>query len=352
MSELRKDPIVNKWVLLSAARAKRPSDFKDHPQPPPQPGPCPFCPHQEHETGDEVFAWRESAVKCAPDWRVRVVKNLFPAVSQDSENESVEQEGPLQGCSMPGFGSHEVVIETPNHDFKFASLSVENVEEIFKAFQQRIHNFREDKRFKYVQIFKNQGNAAGASMRHSHSQIIALPIIPHDVQHEIDGAKHYYDTTRECILCDMVQRGISDGRRLIDCFSDYVVIAPYAPRYPYETWIVPRFHASNFEDASNSQLRSLAIALLSTLRKMDGAFNNASFNYMLHTSPVQDYCTLPYYHWSLRIVPHLIALGGFELASGCHINPVFPEKAAASLRDINPSSVQIPPEASGNAAKI
>lgn len=344
MSELRKDPLLGKWVVLSEARGKRPSDFKEDraPSQAKRGGPCPFCQCHEHETGAELFAFRAGSLVGAPDWRVRVVKNIFPAVSMErlasdaptTATGDESEEGPFHGCHIPGIGSHEVIIETPLHDVKFSSLSARNVEEILLCFRHRIRLLRDDGRFKYVQVFKNQGKAAGASMEHSHSQIIALPIIPHHVELEIDNARTYFQSKGRCIFCDILKHDIADASRLIDCSSEYAVLAPYAPKYPYETWIVPQTHSSNFENIDDFQLQRLAKVLLSTVRKMERLFNDVPFNYMLHTSPVQDYCDVPFYHWSIRVIPHLLTLGGFELGSGCHILPVYPEKAASELRDI------------------
>ncbi|MCO5579270.1 hypothetical protein L7F22_033124 [Adiantum nelumboides] len=185
-----------------------------------------------------------------------------------------------------------------------------------------------------LQVFKNHGKAAGASMEHSHSQIIALPIIPHHVELELDNSRHYFQREGRCIICDIVKHDIADGSRLIDSSVDYAVLAPYAPKYPYETWIVPQTHSSNYENIDDLQLQSLAKVLLTTVRKMERLFNDVPFNYMLHSSPVQDYCNVPFYHWTIRVVPHLLTLGGFELGSGCHILPVYPEKSACQLREI------------------
>eukprot|EP00250_Pteridium_aquilinum_P022988 c26009_g1_i1 orf=162-1211(+) len=343
MSELRKDPVLGKWVVLSEARGKRPSDFKQDLQPSqPRRSACAFCQGHEHETGAELFAFRQGSLVGAPDWRVRVVKNIYPAVSMESlasfdepaAKDEHEEEGPFHRCRIPGTGSHEVVIETPLHDVKFTSLSDCNVEEILSCFRHRICELRGNGHFKYVQVFKNQGKAAGASMEHAHSQIIALPIIPHQVELEIDNARTYFDKKGRCIFCDILEHDIADGSRLIDCSTEYAVLAPYAPKYPYETWIVPRIHASNFENVDDLQLQSLAKVLLSTLRKMEHLFGDVPFNYMLHTSPVQDHDNGSFYHWSIRVIPHLITLGGFELGSGCHILPVYPEKAASELREI------------------
>lgn len=338
MSEFRQDPVVGKWVIFSAARGKRPSDFNKHEpqQPSSTPGPCAFCPQREHETGEELFALPDHN----DSWQVRVVKNKFPAVSVDFDKHQRIQQDEDDPFRRPGFGSHEVVIETPDHDVKFSCLSSLQVQGVFKAYRERMLDFRRDGRFKYVQVFKNKGNLAGASMQHSHSQIIALPFIPQDVRSEIEGSKTRFQETGKCVLCEVLHQNLLDGKRLIDCSPEYAVIAPYAPQYPYETWIVPRTHASNFEDANDSQLLSLASVLLSTLQKMDLAFDNPPFNYTLQTSPVEEHRSVPYYHWSLRILPHLVTLGGFELGSGCHINPVFPEDAAKTLRKIDFSSMQ------------
>ncbi|KAH9552781.1 hypothetical protein CY35_09G084200 [Sphagnum magellanicum] len=338
MAELRKDPLVQRWVIISDKRGKRPSDFKAAKSTEDvRPGPCAFCPGYEEGTGPETFAMRDGGEANASDWRVRVIVNKFPAVAPDFPcADSAVGEGTVFGeCRLPGFGSHEVVIETPDHDTPFVDLPVPHICDVLKAYQVRMKSFRKDARFKYCQVFKNRGNRAGASMTHSHSQVLALPIATHNIEDELRGAKEYYDTHGRCIFCDVVAHESAIKTRLIDENEHFVTAAPYAPRFPYETWLVPKRHSSNYETVGDDELQSLAALLKFMLQKMDVAFSQPPYNFMIQTAPLDpDNWDLPYYHWYVRLVPQLITLGGFELGSGCHINAVAPEKAAEFLRNV------------------
>jgi UDPglucose--hexose-1-phosphate uridylyltransferase len=347
-AELRKDLIGNRWVLISPRRGKRPHDYnagsnlKD--QALQHPGPCAFCYNHENETGPELLSFHHDG--CGPNepcWRVRVVQNKFPAVSSDlpfaepGNPLSFTLDGELRThCCMPGFGSHEVVIETPEHDQVFTHLSVDQISEILRAYKFRIESLRKDPRYKYCQIFKNNGNAAGASMVHSHSQIIALPIVPKAPEDEFIGAKGFYERSGgKCLFCVVVLSHFDEGKvRLIDNSPHFISMAPYAARFAYETWILPKKHNSNFGSISNDEIKGLAEILKLTLCKMDKGFGYPPFNFMLQTGPLQD-SNLAYYHWYIRIVPHLTSIAGFELGSGCHINPVAPEHAAEFLRGVD-----------------
>ncbi|CAM6092979.1 unnamed protein product [Calypogeia fissa] len=344
-AELRKDLIVNRWVLISPRRGKRPRDYNSattslKQQASQHPGPCPFCYQHEDETGPELLAFRnEGCHPNEPCWRVRVVKNKYPAVSSDFPDDYIEHGSdigiPPIVRSMPGFGSHEVVIETPEHDQVFTSLSVDQICDILRAYRSRVETLRADPRIKYCQIFKNNGNAAGASMVHSHSQIIALPVVPKAPEDEYAGSKAYYEKSgSKCVFCEVIMYTLGEGKvRLIDQSPHLITLAPYAPRFAYETWILPRKHNSNFGSISEDEIRGLAEILKLTLCKMDKAFNYPPFNFMIQMAPLQD-SDLAYYHWYIRIVPHLTSIAGFELATGCHINPVSPESAAEFLRGI------------------
>lgn len=189
-------------------------------------------------------------------------------------------------------------------------------------------------------MFKNRGNRAGASMTHSHSQLIALPVIAHNRMCELDGSQDYYNKHKRCILCDVVKHDTQLQRsRLIDENEHFVTIAPYAPMYPYEIWLLPKRHASNYETINEDEIQAMARMLKLTLQKIDQAFRYPPYNYTLQTSPLgEGNFNLAHYHWYLDIAPHLTTLGGFEMGSGCYINPVAPEKAAEFLRNCNVGS--------------
>ena len=210
MPELRKDPIVGRWVIISTDRSKRPTDFvresvKN------KGGFCPFCPGNENKTPSEVLAYRPNGTgRDAQGWTVRVVPNKFPALGiEGSLNRSAE--GMFD--NMNGVGAHEVIIETPDHDATLASLPEKRIEDVLWAYRDRILDLKKDKRFKYIMIFKNHGIAAGATLEHAHGQLIALPIVPKHVLEEIEGAKQYYQYKERCVFCDIIRQETDAGVR-------------------------------------------------------------------------------------------------------------------------------------------
>ena len=233
---------------------------------------------------------------------------------------------------MNGIGAHEVIIETPDHSASLASLAPKRIEDILWTFRDRILDLKKDRRFKYVLIFKNHGEAAGASLEHAHSQLIALPIVPIYVAEEIEGAKQYYIYKERCVFCDIIHQETEDGTRLISENSDFVTIAPYAPRFPFETWILPRQHESAFENSSSHMFENLAKAIKTLLNKADRVLDNPPYNLVIHTSPVQD-PTSDHYHWHIEFMPKLTKTAGFEWGTGFYINPTPPEEAAKFLRE-------------------
>jgi UDPglucose--hexose-1-phosphate uridylyltransferase len=328
MPELRKDPVVGRWVIIATERARRPSDYapdKARPRPSQH---CPFCPGHEDLTPREVLAYREPG---SSQWSVRVVPNKFPALMIEG---GLDRAGEGLYDKMNGIGAHEVLIETPRHDVNFADLDDHEVESILWAFRDRIVDLKRDTRFRYVMVFKNHGAAAGASLDHSHSQLIALPVVPVNVAEEMAGSRQHYELKERCIFCDITRQELSDGRRVIYENPGFLAIAPYAPKFPFETWIIPKAHGSHFEDAQRAQFGQLANALRTTLRKLNSALDDPPYNFILHTAPVAER-ELPYYHWHIEIMPTLSKVAGFEWGSGFYINPTPPEDAAAFLRDIS-----------------
>eukprot|EP01018_Ginkgo_biloba_P024946 Gb_04070 [translate_table: standard] len=250
ISELRHDPVLDKWVIISPARGKRPTDFKSHPKPQQSQGPCAFCLHHEHECAPELFRIPEGTW----DWRVRVIKNLYPALSMDPDSgmEFADKTSDSEGLhslhySLNGFGSHDVVVETPDHSTPLASLPASRIHDILLAYKKRVQQLSSNEHIKYVQVFKNHGDSAGASMRHSHSQIIALPMVPINAARRLSNAKEYFTRTQKCNLCEFLSHGIQSGSLLIDESPHFISFVPYAASYPFETWIAPREHASHYE---------------------------------------------------------------------------------------------------------
>jgi UDPglucose--hexose-1-phosphate uridylyltransferase len=329
MPELRRDPIVGRWVIIATERARRPSDTV-RPRERQQQGLCPFCPGHEDKTPHELYVSGRPPTQPpnSPGWKVRVVPNRYPALMIEGDLDR-QAEGIYD--RMNGIGAHEVIIETADHAKDLAHLSDAEVTEVLFACKARILDLRNDQRFRYILLFKNHGQTSGATLEHSHSQLIALPVTPRHVAEEIDGARRHFEHRERCIFCDIVMQERKDRARLIHENEDFVVFAPWAPRSPFETWIVPKRHESNFEAEPKERLGLCAQALRSTLKRLGAALGDPSYNFMLHSNPLRD-APSQSYHWHIEVMPALTHVAGFEWGSGFHINPVPPEEAAEFLR--------------------
>ena len=330
MSEFRKDPIIGRWVIISTERGKRPHDFVVEPEVI-KGGFCPFDPGNEHTTPPEVLAYREDgSAPNTPGWLLRVVNNKFPALSSE---EKLDRRGEGMFDKMNGVGTHEVIIESPDHQLTLASISVEGFFRVLTAYRDRMVALSEDPRFKYVLIFKNQGRAAGASLEHSHSQLISLPIVPELVMEELNGGKFYYNYKERCVFCDMIRQELHEGVRVVLENTEFVAISPFAPRSPFEIWILPKAHQSSYVDLKEGSFHLLAELFSETLKRLEKALGKVPYNFILHTSPIGE-PELAYYHWHFEIVPKLTLIAGFEWGSGFYINPTPPEDAAQYLREV------------------
>jgi UDPglucose--hexose-1-phosphate uridylyltransferase len=329
LPELRKDPITGRWVVIATDRAKRPSDFIRQAVPPANSSVCPFDYGNEHKTPPEVLAYRNSGGRDEPGWRVRVVPNKFPVLGIEGE---LTREGEGMYDKMNGIGAHEVIIETPQHAVTLADMAEHQIEELLWAFKDRVNDLKRDKRFRYIILFKNHGEAAGASLEHPHCQLIALPVIPKRVKEEVDGARLFHEMKERCIFCDIIRQETAATTRLVSETERFAVLEPYAPRFPFETWILPKRHQSHFEDADAPTLKDMAWVLRSTMRKIDKVLERPAYNFIVHSAPVQD-APLEHYHWHWEIIPKLTKVAGFEVGTGLYINPTPPEESARFLRE-------------------
>ncbi len=330
MPELRKDPITGRWVIIATDRAKRPSDFAREKVQIKGTSFCPFCTGNESKTPAEIFAHRQDgSPRNAPGWTLRVVPNKFPALGIEG---SLDRQGEGLYDMMNGIGAHEVIIETPDHRMTLATLPVSRVEAVLWAYRERILDLKKDRRFKYMLVFKNHGEAAGASLEHTHSQLIALPVVPKRVSEEVHGAREYYGYKERCIFCDIIRQEAESGVRVVSENSDFIALSPFAPRFPFELWIVPKVHLSAFENSQKREFEQLAAMLKDMLVRLDKVLDYPAYNYIIHTSPVAE-PTDDYYHWHLEIMPKLTKVAGFEWGTGFYINPTPPEESAKFLRE-------------------
>src|SRR5512137_1479020 len=329
MPELRKDPITGRWVIISSERGKRAADFQDQ-RGKKRGGFCPFCAGNERTTPHEILAYREGGQPNGPDWRLRVVPNKFPALQIEGD---LSKQGEGIFDKMNGIGAHEVIIESPDHNANLANLPARAMEEVLWSYRDRMEDLKKDRRFQYTLIFKNEGLTAGATLEHSHSQLIALPIVPIQVQEEIDGCRKHFDLKERCIFCDIIRQELQSRTRVVMETQSFVALAPFAPRFPFETWIMPKRHVSCFSCSTNEDYKDLAFLIQDTLRRLDKALSSPPYNYVIHTSPFKEENN-DYYHWHIELMPKLTNVAGFEWGSGFYINPTPPEEAAKFLREM------------------
>ncbi|MGB9892883.1 MAG: galactose-1-phosphate uridylyltransferase [Candidatus Saccharicenans sp.] len=340
MPELRKDIVTGRWVIISTERSKRPDDFR--PSKPEEPRKesltfCPFCPGNESKTPPEVFSIRDDhSWPDQPGWKIRVVPNKFPAL----------QPGPpppkkVRGVYhwMEGIGVHEVIIETPEHNQEMSELPLEHLAQVIQIYRSRTIHIEESYHHQYVQIFKNKGKEAGASISHPHSQLIATPIVPKRIKEEIYGAERLFrNQFRECIFCRMLKEELTSKERLIYQNERFVILAPFASRFPFEMAILPLRHSAFFRDITDEDSLSLAEAIKQALNRLKIQLSDPAFNLVFHQAPNPQVSEKAwpgidfYYHWHLELMPILTKVAGFELGTGFYINPVPPEVAAEYLR--------------------
>ncbi|MCX8026412.1 MAG: galactose-1-phosphate uridylyltransferase [Thermodesulfovibrionales bacterium] len=329
MPELRKDPVSGRWVIISVERGKRPTDFVSPLQKRRAGGFCPFCPGNEHTTPNEILSFRQPNTPAnGPGWSLRVVPNKFPALQIHGD---LNKRGVGVFDMINGIGAHEVIIETPEHLHSLSTLPLKAVEDVLWAYYFRLTDLKKDVRLKYVLIFKNEGEVAGASLEHTHSQLIALPIVPQRVREEMDNSKKYYDSKERCLICDVINQELDSSKRVVLENAHYVAIAPFASRDPFETWVLPKKHESSFAPIDKS-FSSLADILQKVLKQLDKVLDTPPYNFMLHTSPFKEEQN-EYYHWHIEILPRLTKRAGFEWGSGFYINPTLPEEAAKFMRE-------------------
>jgi len=330
LPELRRDPLIGRWVIISTERKRRPSDFI-HARESQGSVPCPFCPGNEEKTPPEISAYSSPGrLPNRPGWWVRVVPNKYPALRVEGQ---IHRTGDHLYDKMDGLGAHEVIIETEDHGKQLEDLSDERLQDVFWTYRDRINDLKKDPRLEYILIFKNRGVAAGASLAHAHSQLIATPMVPIRVKQEMRGADDYYERRGRCIFCDMVQQELAQKVRVVDENPGFVAITPFASRFPFEISVLPKKHRSDFSEIPKSEVIELGRMIKSVFQRLNRVLDNPSYNFVLHDSPLKD-SHLEYYHWHIEIMPKLSQTAGFEWGTGFYINPTPPEQAAEYLKEI------------------
>lgn len=330
MPEIRQNLVTKDWVIIATERAKRPEDFKKKisvsTQLPEFEKTCPFCPGNEKDMSPEETLRVDKNGK----WQVRIIPNKYPALSRTEERIRT-----VDGIKrkITGAGIHEVVIETPLHNTTTALLPKEDVEKIIKSYKIRYNEMLKDERVEMIIIFKNHGEAAGTSLVHPHSQIVATPVVPSQVRERFYDAQQYFDENLECVFCKILAEELKDGQRIVLETDGFVSFIPYAALSPFHMWIYPKRHTSSFGEISDNEVKDLAEHLRIVLLKYYRGLDNPDFNYVIRSAPT-GLKNIEFFHWYLSIVPRITKSAGFELGSGMFINSSLPEHDAAFLRGV------------------
>jgi UDPglucose--hexose-1-phosphate uridylyltransferase len=329
MPELRHNILTREWVIIATERARRPEDFikkkKEKKTIPAHVPTCPFCPGNEKMTPPETYVVRDG-----DGWRVRVTPNKFAALAYEGERRRS-----IHGIrrTVTGVGIHEIIIETPDHGKSTALLEDAQVETIIQTYLNRFKFASADSRIEQVTIFKNHGEAAGTSLEHPHSQMIAAPVITSQLRDRLINALKHFDEFGECIFCRVLDQELKESTRVVLETPHFVSFVQYAALTPFSMLIMPRRHMACFAEISDAEAADLARNLRCTLAKLYHGLDDPDFNYCIRTAPLE-YTGVKYYHWYLSIIPRLTKMAGFELGSGMFINVSLPEENASFLRGI------------------
>jgi len=321
MSQLRKDPIVGRWTIIATERARRPAAFVDPQSTITDQKQCPFCQDIASKGIDEFQG-------------VKVFNSATPILDASKPFER-RGHGLYDVCHS--YGSHEVVVETPLHIANMADLPPEEIKAVIHTYVLRMQTHRKNPSIEYIVAYKNYGVAAGSrNIGHSRSQIMAVPVLPMRVKDKTSGAEKYFEYHERCLFCDMISQELKHKERVIVENEHFMVIAPFASRFPFETWILPKNHHCDFAEGVKDYEVSLAGIMKEILLRLKIGLNDPAYNYMIQTSPVKNPSSYKdYYHWHIEVIPRLTRVAGFERGTGFYICPIPPEMTAAFLREVD-----------------
>ncbi len=334
-NELRKDYLLNRWVVIAKDRKKRPTDFIQK-QTAENNGTCPLCPSNEHMTPPAVLVYLSDDCKirkekdtndvCHKNWLVRVIPNLYPAFSPPTKQNTAIQESPVL---LRAVGHHEVIVESPCHNEAPGVARISQLIYLVNAYLDRLAVLSAKPYVKHVALFKNYGQKAGASLSHTHTQLIASPIVPTILEAELTASKNYWIQNRECQFCNIIKQE-SEGPRLIWQNKSFIVFAPWASINPMEFWVFPKKHNSNMSAMSGEEISGLAETMRVCLGALWSKLDDPPYNFGFHSVLSED--SKDSYHWHLEVYPRLSTWAGFEKSTGMYINAVSPEDAAKELK--------------------
>jgi UDPglucose--hexose-1-phosphate uridylyltransferase len=334
LNDIRKDYLLDRWVVIATHRSRRPTDFakKEATTQAVDKSTCPFCPGNERKTPPAVLVYLRDGKKIVKEkdtdglrhtgWLIRCVPNLFSAFSPPERGESFE--------SGMAVGHHEVLVESPDHGKHPAVAKISQLIYVVEGYIDRLKALSHKPYVKYVSIFRNHGLDAGASLSHAHSQIMATPMVPTILRNELKASEEFYEAHGRCVFCDILEKE-KNGPRFIWENESFVAFAPWAGANPFEFWIAPKMHQATLLDMKSKVVEDLAEALRTCLGGLKSLLNDPPYNYGFHIAPTVK--AGKFYHWHLEVYPKLSIWAGFEKSTGVYINVVPPESSAQSLKN-------------------
>jgi len=337
-NEVRKDYLLDRWVVVATERGRRPTDFAKQERQHAKATVCPMCPGNEHMTPPAVLVYLKSGNRIRKtkdeddfrhkNWLIRVIPNLYPAFSPPKERISRKKIMKTENLAA-AVGHHEVLVESPTHEEGPANAAIPQLVHVVNGYIDRLRELSAKPYVRFVSIFRNHGLEAGASLSHAHSQLIATPFVPKTVKEEMDASKRFWRQNKECAFCNIIEEE-RNGPRFVLENSRFIVFAPYASINPMEFWIFPRKHESSLLEMSQSEVKIFAETLKTCLLRLKTLVNDPPYNYGFHIALDKE--ARDYYHWHLEVYPKLAIWAGFEKSTGVYINTMTPETAAESMR--------------------
>jgi len=336
-NELRKDYLLDRWAVIAIERKRRPTDFVKEVEEK-KVGECPFCPGNEHLTPPAVLVYVPSngSIRKERDqngfrhkgWLIRCFPNLYPAFAPIDQEEKVQIKGDT--VLTKAIGHHEVIAESPNHDEHPGVARIPQLVHVINAYLDRLNEISAKTYTKYVSIFRNHKLDAGASLSHTHTQLISTPFVPRIVDEELRASKRFWVKNKRCTFCEIIKKE-KDSPRFIWENDSFVAFAPWASVHPLEFWIFPKKHQSTLLGVSRAEIEDLAVALRICLGGLKSLLKDPPYNFGFHIALSKE--ASDFYHWHLEVYPKLTIWAGFEKNTGMFINVVPPEDAAESLRE-------------------
>jgi UDPglucose--hexose-1-phosphate uridylyltransferase len=338
LNELRKDPLVGRWVAVLSESLPPAAYIRENPRETAEEDSCMLCAGRESETPREITRMSPaSSADAARKWSTRVIANFDPVFMVEGD---LCRRGEGMYDKMNSIGASELIIDSPHHHVPPEDMGLDQMIRVIQTYRDRMADLEQDFRLRYTLIYKNHGKSAGALFGHPMSQLTSTPVIPKRVKEEFDHAKQYFAYKERCIFCDIMREEMRTENRIIIESRHYIAFCPYASKFPFETWILPKRHNCAFQDIHPDELEDFALILASVLKKLRVLFPNLSYNYFIHSAPNRvtrkdHWHTLGEdYHWHLEIMPRFLSTTGFEWGSGLYILPTSPENAAKYLREV------------------